>query len=135
MCDNGFTPAEAPAWGFDQLSCCGGCGFLTAQFAALADLYVATNGPQWATGGSAGWANYNTSDYVDPCLNYWPGIICNGLGITCVSQLYIDCVCWRLIACVIVVSRELRLDNNNLAGTLPSTLSALSLLRYAALLP
>jgi hypothetical protein len=47
-----------------------------AQRAALVELYIATNGSTWSSGGNSGWQNHSTGS--DPCDNSWSGVSCSG---------------------------------------------------------
>ncbi len=47
-----------------------------AQRAALVELYIATNGSTWSSGGNTGWLNHGTGS--DPCDDSWRGVTCSG---------------------------------------------------------
>jgi hypothetical protein len=100
------------------------------ELAALVELYSATNGSGWVN--NTGWGDYGIEP-TDPCVDDWEGVTCSGstpdhvlyVAVACAAVLVVGGNAFVSLACC----RNLRLDGNQLSGSLPASVGALSSLR------
>lgn len=113
------------------------------QYSALYDLYVATNGPNWAWRNEtndfgavwqfppSGAENVSEIDLLEPCSQRWQGLMCDYESQDSCAIITISLALYNLVGFLppslesLIQLQILDVSSNSLTGTIPSTLGLL----------